>query len=385
MKILYLITKPEWAGAQKVLYTIVKGIRGNYPNKVSVEVATGPNGPLIQYLRDIGIKVHIIPDLVHPLNPAKDIKAFLSIRKLLNHGKYDILHLHCSKAALLGSISAKTGFNRILSVRTIHGFWPQCPEYGIKGVIFLQIEKIFASLLDQMVFVCQKDLEKAKRWKLGDSNNYTLIYNAIEAPEKCKTFLRKELDIPLKVKIVGNVARLDKQKNPSRFLEVARIILQNRQDVVFVWIGDSTNPPGRYKQMMEIVNGDELLKGKIHFMGHRDNAANLINDFDVFLLTSESEGLPLVILEARSFGVPIVSTDIGGISEIIGDLGILCSLRKDSDCIRDLAEGVETQLSRKRERTRSTMGPQKMVADHIQLYENLSSSLQTIEEGANSR
>jgi len=88
------------------------------------------------------------------------------------------------------------------------------------------------------VFLCQRDLQKAKEWKIGKDHQHVVIPNAIipEAPAQ-KGALRKELGIPESVKIVGNVARLDPQKNPIRFLEVAKSVLRERNDVVFVWIG----------------------------------------------------------------------------------------------------------------------------------------------------
>lgn len=373
MKILHLITRSDWAGAQKILFTIVKGIKNNYSEKIIIEVATGTEGPMVNYLQNIGIHVHIIPDIVHSINPGKDIKAFLSIRKLLDHGKYDILHLHSSKAATLGAIAAKTVCKKVVSVRTLHGFWPQCPEYGIKGSLFLQIEKVVASLLDQLVFVCEKDLKKAEKWNVGRKDRHSLVYNAIEPPEPCRGKLRKELNIDKGIKIIGNVARFDKPKNPFIFLDVAKKVLRQKQDVEFVWIGDSTQNTIIRKDLVKMVDHQPLLKNKVHFIGFRENAANLMSDFDILLFTSDSEGMPLVILEAQAHGIPIASTDVGGIAEIIGPYGITTSINDREQCTDELTDYIlkTLLLPHTRHTCPNTQPANIMTQKYMDLYSEL--------------
>lgn len=95
LKILQLITRSDWAGGQKVLYALVYGIKEYYSDQFDIEVACGKeNGMLIPELEKIGVKVHIIKDLVREISPIKDIKAFFQIRKLIKQGKYDVVHLH---------------------------------------------------------------------------------------------------------------------------------------------------------------------------------------------------------------------------------------------------------------------------------------------------
>jgi len=116
---------------------------------------------------------------------------------------------------------------------------------------------------------------------------------------------------------VGNVARLDPQKNPLRFLKIAKEVLKERDDVIFVWIGGSVVEDFYGKKVMEFLEENPWMKQKVFFMPFRKDATKLMADFDVFLLTSDDEGMPLVVLEALNQGIPVVSTDVGCVGEMV--------------------------------------------------------------------
>jgi len=88
--------------------------------------------------------------------------------------------------------------------------------------------------------------------------------------------------------------------------------------VVFVWIGGSVVDDYYGKEVQKWLEKNSYLKEKIYFLPFRKDAIQLMSDFDVFLLTSDSEGMPLVVLEAQSLGVPVVSTDVGCVGEVLG-------------------------------------------------------------------
>ena len=318
-RVLQLITRSDWAGGQKVLYSIVYGLKKYYPDEFEVEVACGSeNGMLISELEKIGVKVHVIENLVREISPLKDIKAFFEIRKLIKSGNYDVVHLHSSKAGFLGRIAAKT-LKVPLVVYTVHGWGPIEQYTGLKRKFFILLERFAAKHCDRIVLLCKRDLQKAREWKIGKEHQYVIIPNAIVPPPTVeKGLLRKELGIPEEVKIVGNVARLDPPKNPFRFLEVAKMVTQKRSDVVFVWIGGSVIEDTYGKKVQQWLEQNPEVKEKVFFLPFRKDAVKLMADFDVFLLTSDAEGMPLVVLEALSQGIPVVSTDVGCVGEVIG-------------------------------------------------------------------
>jgi glycosyltransferase involved in cell wall biosynthesis len=88
-------------------------------------------------------------------------------------------------------------------------------------------------------------------------------------------------------------------------------------DVVFVWIGGSVVDDYYGKEVQKWLEDNSHLKEKVYFLPFRKDAVQLMADFDILLLTSDSEGMPLVVLEAQSLGVPVVSTDVGCVGEML--------------------------------------------------------------------
>ncbi len=305
---------------------MVYGLRKYFPREFEVEVAAGVgDGRLERKIRDLGIRYHHVPHLVREVKPFYDILALFELVRLMKENKYDVVHLHSSKAAALGRIAAKlAGVKKV--VYTIHGFWGIEQYKGWKRYAVVCTEKLLSKLTDRIVLLCERDLEKAKRYGIGNPRQYVIIPNTVILEHKpIPGSLRKELGIPENVKIVGNIARLDKPKNPLRFLRIASEILKVRDDVVFVWIGGAVVNDGTKEEVEEFLERETLLREKVYFMDFREDATKFLGDFDVFLLTSDSEGMPLVVLEALKAGVPVISTDVGCVREMIGENSVSSS------------------------------------------------------------
>ena len=334
IRCLQIITRSDWAGGQKVLYALVKGLNDRYKNEIEIEVACGKeNGILIKELEDIGIKVHVVPDLVREISLAKDLKAYFELKKIIKQGNFNVVHLHSSKAGILGRIAAKKCMISNI-IYTVHGWWSLEQYRGLKQSLLVFAERFAAKYCDKIVFLCQREKEKAKIWKIGNEKQYVVIPNAIIPIENLvRGQLRVELGIPKNVKIVGNVARLDPPKNPIRFLSIAKEVISKLNDVVFVWIGGSIVDDFYGQKVEEFLKINKELQDRIFFLPFRKDAVKLMADFDIFLLTSDSEGMPLSVLEARSLRIPVVSTNVGCVSEIIEMVG-----KSDSDIVNLVEE-----------------------------------------------
>jgi len=127
-----------------------------------------------------------------------------------------------------------------------------------------------------------------------------------------RTEVLGELGIPSGNKVVGVVARLVGEKNLSLFLEAAAEIRGVREDVSFLIVGY-----GDQREALERQAGALGLGDAVRFTGLRSDVPDLLGVMDCFLLTSRTEGLPVVLLEAMGSGVPVVATDVGGVGEII--------------------------------------------------------------------
>ncbi|WP_126993250.1 glycosyltransferase [Thermosipho globiformans] len=360
-KILQIITRSDWAGGQKVLYTIVYGIKKKYSKEFEIEVAAGEgNGILFEELEKIGVKYYRLENLVRNVNPIKDLKAYFEIKKLIKLGNYDIVHVHSSKAGFLARIAAKKCKTKKI-IYTQHGFWGIEQYKGLKRKIFIMLERIAANFSDYIVFLCNREKQKAENFKIGSASKYAVIKNEILPIENIqKGKLRKELNIPENIKIIGNVSRLDKQKNPIRFLEIAEEVIKKVDDVFFVWIGGSVVENYYSNQVKKILNEKPYLTKKIKFLDFRKDAIELMADFDVFLLTSDEEGMPLVILEAQQLGIPVVSTDVGCVREMNTIV-----LSKNEDFIKFLIDFLN---SNQRNNLKSHSNYYEMIDKYVELY-----------------
>lgn len=376
-RILHIITRSDWTGAQKVLYTIVYGLKKNYSDQFEVEVAAGKeNGMLFEELDKIGVKYHVVENLAREINPIKDLKAYFEIKKLIKQGNYDIVHAHSSKAGFLARIAAKKcGVKKV--IYTYHGFWGIEQYRGIKKSLLIWAERFAARCSDYLVFLCNREKEKAEKYRIGKPSQYVIIPNAIMPIGNIqKGKLRRELGIPDHVKIVGNVARLDRPKNPIRFLQVAEKVVKERDDVIFVWIGGSIVEDFYAKQVQQYLDERPWLKEKVKILGFRKDAIELMADFDVFLLTSDNEGFGLVILEAMHLGKIVVSTKCGGPEDIIENnisgflTGFDCKeIAEKISFILDNFDDVSIKISQKAVERAKTFNFENQIGNYIKLYE----------------
>lgn len=316
IKVLYIITLSELGGAQKIVYHIAAGLN---PQEFDITVACAPGGELVNWLSNLNqdIKIMVIPELKRDISPFNDLKAFLKLYMLMKNNSYHIVHCHSSKAGILGRLAAwKAGVPKIIF--TVHGWGIN--EYQSWPVRFLYTwaERFAGARSTQVVCVSETDLLKARSLKLVTGDKLCVIYNGLPVPEKNEGLLHEELGIRKGDIIIGTVARLAFQKDPLFLLEVAeRLITSYKRDKsnshpCFVFIGD-----GPLRSECEKFINNKGLKRSVFLLGTREKAAELVQDFDIFVLFSRWEGLPLTIIEAMMAGRPVVANAVGGVGELV--------------------------------------------------------------------
>jgi len=371
-KVLQIITRSDWAGAQRIVYEICKGITESFNSEIEVEVAMGGDGPLFGLLDEIGVRTHKIEHLRRPINPISDIKAYKTLKTLIKKGGYDVVHCHSSKAGLIGRLAAKSSNIKNI-IYTVHGWWGVTQYKGFKRKSILSVERFMAKKTDKLVFVCNKDKEYADCNRIGEEAQHEVIVNQITVPKFNKGKLRAMLNLSESTKIVGNVARLSPPKNPIRFVEVAAEVLKNRNDTVFVWIGDG--------ELMDnaISHSNHLgIANSVKFVGFYQNGAELMADFDCLLMTSDDEGLPITVLEALAQDIPVVSTDVGGIREFIRDKGLAAKIRNSVEL--NLAKGILTILAKDYvPHLYENCDTKTMIEKYVRLYEEVTEEQSTEE------
>ncbi len=320
-KVLILITELTWGGAQRYVYDLSRGLVGM---GYAVEVGGGSKGELCRKLAESGIPCHEFKNLVRPVNPRKDIAAIWEMGKYIKDKKFDFVHSNSSKAGVIGSVAGRlAGCPRVIF--TAHGF-----VFNEKITHFLKfpyaLTEMFASLFrDKIIAVSEYDKRRALKYHIAPQEKISVIYNGVD--EAASDFLEKQAArdfIFEKIaadktgwegkKIIGCIANFYKNKGLKYLLNAAAEVKGRHAEAVFALMGEGKHRPALEKQIKDLRIDDTIF-----LLGFVDSAEKYLKGFDIYVCPSLKEGLPYTLIEALYADVPIVSTDVGGIPEIITD------------------------------------------------------------------
>jgi glycosyltransferase involved in cell wall biosynthesis len=180
-----------------------------------------------------------------------------------------------------------------------------------------------------------------------DQRKLTVIHNGIDAPVNqggARDLTRRELGVA-DLLVGAIVARIDGRKGHATLLHALRRLKEQGVELAVLVIGD-----GREREAIEALGKQFMLEGMLKFLGSRSDVDRLLQAADFFVLPSDTEGLPMSLLEAMSHGLPIVATRVGGIPELIGDRveGLLVPSGDASALARAILELYEQQPLRER-------------------------------------
>ena len=236
-----------------------------------------------------------VENFCREINPVKDIEALCEIKKIANNIKPDIIHLHSSKAGVIGRMAF--AFEKIPLFYTPHGYSFLMKDTSrLKRTVYWLIEKTF-SLVDCMTISCSYG-EYLETLKL--TRNATYVNNGINVSDLNEKLLDvKETEHEFTVFTIGRICY---QKNPKLFNEIAKALPK----IKFLWIGDGEDRDKLDSENIEITG---WLK--------RDEALAKSANADVFILTSLWEGLPISLLEAMYMKKPCIVSDVIGNHDVI--------------------------------------------------------------------
>ena len=333
MKILYLVTKSERGGAQIHVLDLVRTLRG----RIEAVVACGDDGFLTDECRKLGVEVHVVPDLVHPIRPLQDARAVFAVSSLIRRCLPDIVHGHTSKAGLIARLA---GFlTRTPALYTVHA-WSFVGTAGRAKLLVTGLERAMRFAGGTVIEVCRSNFAMARRLGVVNPARHLTIWNGMpDTQSRARPISGSHRAIRLLM-----AARFAVQKDHASLLQALAGIETPWQ---LTLAGE-----GPQKAEMEQLSRTLGLQDRVIFTGDTDQVEALLAASDIFVLSSMHESLPLSIIEAMRAGLPVIATDVGGVSELVTD-GVTGYLVPRSD-VGLLTERLRELITS--EATRSHMG-----------------------------
>lgn len=365
-KILFIITRSEFGGAQRYLYEIATRLD---PQKYEIVFGIGEkkrqssifdfhtvksaksgaasphfNGVKFSNIRTFYLK-HLkrVPWLISALLCVREILS------LLKREKPDVLFLCSTTSGILGSVAGylhKKKNPRLKIIYRIGGWAFRDPRPTWQNKIIIRLEKLTAPVKDKIIVNSEIDRQLAVRYKITPENKILKIYNGVD-PDKMKFLPRNEareyLSSKFKIqshKIIGTIANFYKTKGLNYLIEAAHVLTAQDPilNISFVIIGE-----GRERPKLKGLIKKYGLENIVFLAGRLADAYQYLKAFDVFVLPSVKEGFPWAILEAMAAEVPVIAAKVGALPEIIEDSkeGLLIEPKNS----RLLAEKINWLLS----------------------------------------
>lgn len=308
IRILEIINQAEIGGGPGHIGQILQGVDSN---RFEVALACTPGGNDLPRLQALCSNYFPVP-----IGKIPRLSTIRRLRKIIQRGQFQLIHTHGGVAGLWGRIAA-FGLKHVAVVHTLHGIHFLNYRNPLLKWLYIQIERTLSQITDQTICVAQADLTKALENRLFPPAKGRVIRNGI--PFKITRIsqteiikLKQSLGISAQAQVLGQVARLHEQKGQKYLLEAFAEVRQNFPQVRLLLIGD-----GPARTELQILAEKLKISDSVHFAGFRTDIGPLLQIMDVFVLSSLWEGLPLALLEALSYGLPVVATAVDGVPEII--------------------------------------------------------------------
>ncbi|WP_018630778.1 glycosyltransferase [Niabella aurantiaca] len=288
----------------------------------------------------MGIKPLLVPEMGRSIHPGKDYKAYHRLTEIIKAFKPDIVHTHAAKPGAVGRLAAHHMKVPVV-VHTYHGHVFHSYFNRAKTQVFLNIERYLAKKSTALIAISpEQKMELARQYRVAKENKFHVIPLGFELErfmegreEKRKAF-REEFGLADDEIAIGITGRLVPVKNHDLFLEALAYVLKNTTKKVRAFIvGDGTSGP-QIQAKAAALNIPYCLKGEafherpLVFTSWRSDMDVVNAGLDIVCLTSLNEGTPVSLIEAQAANKPIVSTNVGGVKDVVhkGETALLAGI-----------------------------------------------------------
>lgn len=304
-----------------------------------------------------------------------DVKALLFLVKAIREFKPHVIHTHTAKAGFLGRIASLISLQQSIRVHTFHGHLLHGYFGSFQRLLVIIVEKSLGVVTHQLLAVGDKVREDLLKAGIGKKEKFGLMPPGLEIgilPYKTDTNAFYGLNSErLHCAFIGRVTQI---KRPDRFLDVVSEIKKRKVNLDFLIAGDGD----LLETCKKRIAAEEL---PVVVLGWQSNIERVLASADIVALTSDNEGTPLCLIQAGMAGIPVVTTNVGSVPEIVlnNATGIITNLdvQQIADALENLVNnpGLRIKLGKAaQEFTLANFGVQRLVHDHEKLYKRLLSN-----------
>jgi glycosyltransferase involved in cell wall biosynthesis len=310
-----------------------------------------------------------IPGLGRSVSPLKDLGAFFILIKEMKKFKPDVIHTHTAKAGVLGRLAGLIARPQARRVHTFHGHLLHGYFSRSKTRLVILLEKLLGLITYRFIAIGNVVKNDLIRAGIAQDFKFEVIYPGLQDLDKYPQIdARTALGLDRSKKYLVFVGRLTTIKRPERLIELSRYLKDMHPEcwLLIVGAGELLEPLSAQAEKEDLP---------ITFLGWRKDVGMILSASDIAVLCSNNEGIPLTLIQASQAGLPIVSTDVGSVSDIVvnGLTGLLTEVSS-----KGLIEGVSSLLDDPalgqrfgqagQERARKFFSSRAMVERHERLY-----------------
>ncbi|NMB06782.1 MAG: glycosyltransferase family 4 protein [Tissierellia bacterium] len=368
VKVLHLISGGDTGGAKTHIISLIKEL----DKLIDAKVICFIEDTFYYDALKAGINIEVFEQ-----KKRWDMSVINRLKNEIDREGYDIIHCHGARANFIGVFLKRKAKKPILT--TIHSDYKlDFKDNFYKRIVYTAINSLALKKFDYYIAI--SDTFKEMLINRGfNGNKIFVVYNGIDLDGEMNYVTRKEFLSRYNISeedkiIVGIIARLDLVKDHETFIKAAKIVIEQREDVLFL-IAGTGNEEKRLKSLVEEMG----LENQIFFLGFVKDQYSFFNAIDINVLTSVSESFPYVILEGARLKKTIISTEVGGINQLIknghngwlinvGDREALANkivfFAENRDKIDEMGENLFKTVEK-------NFSSRKMAENHVKIYKEI--------------
>lgn len=363
LRVCHIVSGDLWAGVEVMDYHLLKYLKRH--DNIELSAILLNEGKLADEIRGLGIRVDVVDETKRNI-----FQLVYDIRRILDLGSVDIVHSHRYKENILAFFSSKFG----------NGIQLAATQHGMPEILGKNKNRKYRFLHRLNTFLLRKYFSKV----IAVSRNIQGIYTSTFGfPDHKITVIHNGTDIPTgpvskntkEHFVIGSMGRIFPVKDYLLMVEIAREIARVTDKIRFELAGD-----GPDTSKVEAAVGRYRLGRSFRLLGTVEDLPGFYQGIDLYLNTSLHEGIPMTVLEAMSYGIPVVAPNVGGLNEMLedGKEGYLVNGRNPEDFANKCLHLYENRALGQsmgafaRMRVKKEFSNETMAREYHSMYRNIS-------------